>query len=76
MRQFAQRSIRDLSRVDRLKQLDRAERVANDILPSQQYPYRELFRQIADENWDMPSNVTLTGDAALHDLRLFRGHSY
>ncbi len=71
MRQFAQRSIRDLSRVDRLKQLDRAERVANDIRPSQQYPYRELFRQIADENCDLPSNVTLTGDAALHDLRLF-----
>ncbi|MDQ3330315.1 MAG: sigma-70 family RNA polymerase sigma factor [Planctomycetota bacterium] len=71
MRQLAQRSIRDLSRVDRLRQLDRAERIAADIQLSEQYPYRDLCRQIAADNCDAPSDVMLTGDAALHDLRLF-----
>lgn len=71
MRQLAQRSIRELPRIDRLRQLDRAERVAADIRPAGAYAFDEIYRRVIDENLDVPSEVTLTGEQALHDLRLF-----
>jgi len=71
MRQLAQRSIRDLPRIDRLRQIDRAERVAAEILPAGSYPFRDIYRRLLEQNLDAPSKVTLTGEQALHDLRLF-----
>ena len=71
MRQLAQRAIRGQSRVDRLRQLDRAEQFAAGIEPSNSYPYSAIARQIAVDEDDAASDVVLTGDDALHDLRLF-----
>ncbi len=71
MRQLAQRSIRDLPRIDRLRQIDRAERVAAEIRSAGAYAFDDLYRRLADQNIDLPSEITLTGDQALHDLRVF-----
>jgi len=71
MKQLAQRSIRDLPRIDRLRQIDRAERVAAALLPESSYRFEEIYRGIADQNLDVPTKAKLTGEQALHDLRLF-----
>jgi RNA polymerase sigma factor (sigma-70 family) len=71
MKQLAQRAIRDLPRIDRLRQIDRAERVAADLRPANSYPLQDIYQRIVAENLDVPTNVKLTGEQALHDLRLF-----
>ena len=71
MRQLAQTSIRDLPRVDRLRQIDRAERVAAELRPAGVYQFDEIRRRLSDDAPAVSSKVTLTGEQALHDLRVF-----
>lgn len=70
IRQLAARTVRDSSRVDRLRRVDRAERVASSLVPSGRYPYRELSRRITDQD-DPSAKQVISGNDAIHDLRLF-----
>jgi len=70
MRQLAAKTIRDASRVDRLRRVDRAERVASSLDPTGSYPYRDLSRRITDQD-DPSAKQILSGNDAIHDLRVF-----
>ncbi|MGC1273572.1 MAG: sigma-70 family RNA polymerase sigma factor [Planctomycetaceae bacterium] len=76
MRQLAQHAIRELTRVDRHRQIERAERLASEIRSAETYVDTALCRRISGDVETTPaadglSGVELTGDQAMNDLRLF-----
>ena len=70
LRQLARRAMRD-SRVDRQRQVERAEAVAAGLTPVATYPVRQLCEQIVAERAGRTTEKPVSGQQALHDLRLF-----
>jgi RNA polymerase primary sigma factor len=71
LRQLRDQVVRFAPRPKKLEQLDRAERLAVEIDPSKIYPYEYLCFRITDFRPESHLDERLTGQDALHDLRLF-----
>jgi len=71
MRLLRDQQIRYAPRDVRVTQIDRAERLLNEIDTGRIYPYPELCEQITTFRSEMYPDLVITGDEAIHDLRCF-----
>lgn len=71
MRELRDQQVRFAPRERKLDQADRAERLLAEIDPERIYPYEYLCFRITDFRPGSSPQLKLTGEEALHDLRLF-----
>ncbi len=71
IRQLRDQQIRFAPRDVRLTQVDRAERLLEEIQTERSYPYQELCEVITAYRPEMYPDLVITGDEAIHDLRCF-----
>ncbi|MBM4003142.1 MAG: sigma-70 family RNA polymerase sigma factor [Planctomycetes bacterium] len=70
IRQLRDQQVRFAPREKKLEQVNRAERLLNEIDPSRVYSYEYLCYRITDYRPDAPT-ATMPGAQVRHDLRLF-----
>ncbi|MBI5759278.1 MAG: sigma-70 family RNA polymerase sigma factor [Planctomycetales bacterium] len=71
IRQLKDQQVRYAPLDVRLEQTKQAERLLNELDPSQEYRYQELCYQITSCRSEMYPDLVVNGQDAAHDLRLF-----
>ncbi len=71
MKQLTNQQVRYTPRDVRLEQIDRAERLLDEISPREKYHYREICEKITDYRPELFPDLVLNGIEAVHDLRCF-----
>ena len=71
LRQLKDQQIKFAPRDARLKQMERAEGLLNELDPAGTYRYPELCEKITSYRGEMYPDLVLTGEEAVHDLRCF-----
>jgi RNA polymerase primary sigma factor/RNA polymerase sigma factor len=71
LRQLRDQQVRFVPRDKRIEQVDRAERLLQEIDPTRTYTYEYLCYRITDYRPEVTPNCRIPGDDAAHDLRLF-----
>jgi RNA polymerase sigma factor (sigma-70 family) len=71
IRQLKDQQVRYAPREVRLQQIDKAERLLEELIQDQQYRYQELCFRITDYRPELYPDLVITGEDAAHDLRLF-----
>ena len=71
IKQLRDQQVRFAPRTKKLEQVERAERLLTEIDPSRTYSYEYLCFRITDYRPDTSPKMTLTGEDARHDVRLF-----
>ena len=71
LRQLKDQQIKFAPRDARLKQIERAEWLLNELDPAATYRYPELCEKITSYRGEMYPDLVLTGEEAVHDLRCF-----
>jgi len=71
IRQLKDQQVRFVPRDLRLDQIERAERLLNELETDGSYRYQDLCQQITLYRPEMYPDLQLTGEEAAHDLRLF-----
>jgi RNA polymerase primary sigma factor/RNA polymerase sigma factor len=71
IRQLRDQQVRFAPRAKKLEQVERAERLLSEIEPSKTYSYEYLCFRITDYRPDTSLHLTMSGDEARHDVRLF-----
>lgn len=71
LRQLRDQQIKFAPREARLKQIERAEWLLNELNVDKTYRYPELCEKITSYRGEMYPDLVLTGEEALHDLRCF-----
>ncbi|HEY5316091.1 MAG TPA: sigma factor, partial [Pirellulales bacterium] len=71
LRQLRDQQVRFAPRDKKLDQVNRAEKLLAEIDPGQTYTYEYLCFRITDFRPESYPHLKLSGDEALHDLRLF-----
>ena len=71
LRQLKDQQIKFAPRDARLKQMERAEGLLNELDPKGTYRYPELCEKITSYRGEMYPDLVLTGVEAVHDLRCF-----
>ncbi len=71
IRQLRDQQVRFAPRTRKLEQVERAEQLLGEIETSKTYSYEYLCFRITDYRPDASPSLTMTGDSARHDVRLF-----
>ncbi len=71
MKQLADQQMRYAPRPVRLEQIDRAERLIEELDPRTEYRYDDLCKRLTNYRPDRYPSLTLTGAEAAHDLHRF-----
>ena len=71
IRELRDQQVRFAPRTKKLEQIERAERLLTEIDPSKTYSYEYLCFRITDYRPDTSPKMTMTGEDARHDVRLF-----
>ncbi|MBC8874247.1 MAG: sigma-70 family RNA polymerase sigma factor [Planctomycetes bacterium] len=71
IRGLRDQQVRFAPRMKKLEQVERAERLITEIEPSKTYSYEYLCYRITDYRPDAAPEMTMTGEEARHDVRLF-----
>ena len=71
MRELRDQQVRFAPRDKKLEQVDRAEKLIAEIDPERTYTYEYLCFRITEFRPEVSPDVAMSGDEALHDLRLF-----
>lgn len=71
IRQLKDQQVRYAPRDVRLEQIDRAERLLNEIEGGREYRYQDLCQKITTYKPELYPDLVVEGDDAAHDLRLF-----
>ncbi len=71
IRQLKDQQVRYAPREVRLEQIDKAEKLLEELNQSQQYRYQDLCFRITDYRPELYPDLVVTGEEAAHDLRLF-----
>lgn len=71
IKELRDQQVRFAPRTKKLEQVERAERLLTEIDPSKTYSYEYLCFRITDYRPDTSPKLTMTGDDARHDVRLF-----
>lgn len=71
LRQLRDQQVRFAPRGKRIEQIERVEKLLREIDPKRTYSYEYLAYRITDFRPEATPNSTMTGEQALHDLRLF-----
>ncbi|MBI3865859.1 MAG: sigma-70 family RNA polymerase sigma factor [Planctomycetia bacterium] len=71
IRQLKEQQVRYAPRDVRLEQIDKAERLLEELNQAEQYRYQDLCFRITDYRPELYPDLVVTGEEAAHDLRLF-----
>jgi RNA polymerase primary sigma factor/RNA polymerase sigma factor len=71
LKQLCDQQVRFAPREKKLEQANRAERLLGELDKSRDYSYEYLCYRITDYRPDASPKVTMSGQEAIHDLRLF-----
>ncbi|QGJ70118.1 RNA polymerase principal sigma factor HrdB [Planctomycetales bacterium 10988] len=71
LRQLRDQQVRYAPREKKLEQASRAEKLLHEIEPTRTYPYELLCEKITEFRPDSNPGMTVRGEDAQHDLRLF-----
>jgi RNA polymerase primary sigma factor len=71
LKQLRDQQVRFAPREKKLQQVDRAEQLLGEIEPARTYSYEYLCFRITDYRPDASPQLTVSGEEARHDLRLF-----
>ena len=71
MKKLTDRQLRYAPRDVRLRQIERAERLLEELAPEENYHYRDICERITSFRPEMESDVVLSGEEIVHDLRCF-----
>ena len=71
IRQLKEQQVKYAPREIRIAQIARAESLLNEISRDEEYPYQEICRRITSYRAEMYPDLVISGDDAVHDLRLF-----
>lgn len=71
IKQLTDQQVKYAPRDARLKQIDRAERLLNEIEPERKYRYHDLCEKITTYRPEMYPDLMVDGTDAVHDLRCF-----
>ena len=71
LRQLRDQQVRFVPRDKRIEQVDRAEKLLQEIDPTRTYTYEYLCYRITDYRPEVTPNCRIPGGDAAHDLRLF-----
>ncbi|MFO0948058.1 MAG: RNA polymerase subunit sigma-70, partial [Planctomycetota bacterium] len=71
MKQFTDQQVRFAPQERKLEQLDRAERLLDEIESGRSYPYQYVCFRITEYRPDTYPDLVLDGDDLVHDLLLF-----
>src|SRR5262249_46421404 len=71
IRQLKEQQVRYAPREARLEQIDKAERLLEELDLTREYRYQDLCHRITTYRPEMYPDLVVTGEDAAHDLRLF-----
>lgn len=71
IRQLKEQQVKYAPREIRIAQIARAETLLNEIQRDEEYPYQEICRRITSYRAEMYPDLVISGEDAVHDLRLF-----
>src|SRR5436305_6635614 len=71
LRQLRDQQVRFAPRDKKLEQVNRAEKLLAELEPERNYTYEYLCYRITDYRPEATPKVSLSGEEAQHDLRLF-----
>lgn len=71
MKKLTDRQLRYAPRDVRLRQIEKAERLLEELAPEENYHYRDICERITSFRPDMESDVVISGEEIVHDLRCF-----
>jgi len=71
IRELRDQQVRFAPRNKRSEQADRAEKLLTELDPAKEYPFDFLFYRVTDVRPDSNTLRLISGEDALHDLRLF-----
>lgn len=71
LEQLRDQQVRFAPREKKIEQVNRAEKLLSELDKGRKYSYEYLCFRITDYRPEATPNVTMTGDEAAHDLRLF-----
>jgi RNA polymerase sigma factor (sigma-70 family) len=71
IRQLKEQQVRYAPRDARLAQIDKAEKLLEELVLDQDYRYQDLCQRITTYRPEMYPDLVVTGEDAAHDLRLF-----
>lgn len=71
MKKLTDRQLRYAPRDVRLRQIEKAERLLGELAADQEYNYRDICERITSFRPEMESDVVITGEEIVHDLRCF-----
>ncbi len=71
MRQLRDQQVRYAPRPRKIEQVNRAERLLSELDSGRTYTYEYLCFRITDYRPEASPSITMTGEDALHDVRLF-----
>jgi RNA polymerase primary sigma factor len=71
MKKLTDRQLRYAPRDVRLRQIEKAESLLEELAPEKNYHYRDICERITSFRPDMESDVVISGEEIVHDLRCF-----
>jgi DNA-binding transcriptional MerR regulator len=71
MKKLTDRQLRYAPREVRLRQIEKAESLLEELAPEDNYHYRDICERITSFRPDMESDVVISGEEVVHDLRCF-----
>lgn len=71
IKQLKEQQVRYAPRDVRLAQIEKAERLLNEIDPAKNYPYRDICEEITTYRAEIYPDLVLNGGETVHDLRCF-----
>jgi RNA polymerase primary sigma factor len=71
MKKLTDRQLRYAPRDVRLRQIEKAESLLEELAPEENYHYRDICERITSFRPDMESDVVISGEEIVHDLRCF-----
>jgi RNA polymerase sigma factor (sigma-70 family) len=71
IRQLKEQQVRYAPRDARLAQIDKAEKLLDELVLNKDYRYQDLCQRITTYRPEMYPDLVVTGEDAAHDLRLF-----
>lgn len=71
LKQFTDQQVRFAPRDLRLQQIERAEKLLNELDSEREYPYTEICTRVTTRKTEMYPDLNIPGRDVIHDLRLF-----
>lgn len=71
MKKLTDRQLRFAPRDVRLRQIEKAEKLLGELVPEENYHYRDICEKITSFRPEMETDIVISGEDVVHDLRCF-----